>query len=1143
MSRTLSACAILLSVAALAAAQGPAAECRVVAIDGPIVEGEPFTVVARYSVPEGSVRINCELKSAQHVVLSAARREISGTGEMGLRLVAPSASDHRAIILALWLGEDWQNPLAPMVQTQALPVMTAAQAETMKQHADDAPQVLQSLGWEESEAGNVAVLRDDLPGLDAAVVDRYIAALTATGISVTPLAGDHLANPYVLDPERFDMLVLTHPQTFPAEALESIGAYTDGGGDLIAIGAPAFSRQVAKVDGEWMYREEYLARLAGVEPTTMIQSFDTLPDLRRGTNNTESETTAELGAGAGDTNSALHVKIGDLTGWDTHEMTVAEGAFGPGDTLTCFWAKGAERTTQLSMEWRERDGSRWIATIPLTAEWTHHALRPADFRFWQDSSSEGRGGAGDVLNPANAGTMAFGLAFTHTPVPGGEHEYWIDEIGSASNPFSDEIVFESAEVPVIGTVSPPYKIYENADAASLDASAGLPILGESVLPMPLTVLSSHVRPQGTGFGKQRKWRWVPLVQARGAGGEVTGTLATLMLNDAGGSIVSITAGDADYAAQEGVLETVVRLAERLIDGIFLYEGGSEFYAYFGEESVKLGAQVRNGGAQPTGRMTVEFVVNPDDRPFIESFRKRMPVSVAAGDEAVVSTVWESGLRPGREYTVTTTLKRDGQVIGELVHPLIVWKKPSKPQHVTARDGHFFVGDEPWFPHGVNYMPSSECGIEDNEYFEFWLDPQPYDPAVTERDLSRCAAMGFNMVSVFVYHRSIDSRNLLDLLMRCEKHGLRVNLSLRPGTPLAFEWPETGEIIQRYRLAEMDNIFVYDLAWEPVFGNYERRKVHDRAWEDWVVERYRSVANAETDWGVSIPRVDEVVTSPSDEQVATDGDWRAMSIAYRRFLDDLLSKAHLRAAQKIKSVDPNHLISFRMNTAGDPTVGASWIAYDFHGLAKSVDVMEPEGYGRIGDWDRIKPGWFTAAYSRYAAPGRPVMWAEFGRHVWDRNTMSQSPEQLAITAQFYRDFLNMVLRSGADGAVCWFYPGGYRVNELSDYGIINPDGTWREVTEVIHDFADRMTSPRDLPDTQKTFTVDRGADPSGIQGIWAEIGQDFMAAAEAGENPILIDETTDRTSADEPVIAVGNRPYNGANPPKYLNAEFNTLRRA
>ena len=97
--------------------------------------------------------------------------------------------------------------------------------------------------------------------------------------------------------------------------------------------------------------------------------------------------------------------------------------------------------------------------------------------------------------------------------------------------------------------------------------------------------------------------------------------------------------------------------------------------------------------------------------------------------------------------------------------------------------------------------------------------------------------------------------------------------------------------------------------------------------------------------------------------------------------------------------------------------------------------------------------------------------------------------------------------------------------------------------MIHDFADRMTSPRDLPDTQKTFTVDRGADPSGIQGIWAEIGQDFMAAAEAGENPILIDETTDRTSADEPVIAVGNRPYNGANPPKYLNAEFNTLRRA
>ena len=120
--------------------------------------------------------------------------------------------------------------------------------------------------------------------------------------------------------------------------------------------------------------------------------------------------------------------------------------------------------------------------------------------------------------------------------------------------------------------------------------------------------------------------------------------------------------------------------------------------------------------------------------------------------------------------------------------------------MTARDGDFYLGDEKWYPYGVNYMPSSECGIEDGAYFEYWLDPQPYDPVVTERDLQRIRQIGFNMVSVFVYYRSIESRNLLDLPRRCEKHGLKVNLSLRPGTPLDFQWPDIGEIITRYRLA-------------------------------------------------------------------------------------------------------------------------------------------------------------------------------------------------------------------------------------------------------------------------------------------------------------------------------------------------------
>ena len=48
------------------------------------------------------------------------------------------------------------------------------------------------------------------------------------------------------------------------------------------------------------------------------------------------------------------------------------------------------------------------------------------------------------------------------------------------------------------------------------------------------------------------------------------------------------------------------------------------------------------------------------------------------------------------------------------------------------------------------------------------------------------------------------------------------------------------------------------------------------------------------------------------------------------------------------------------------------------------------------------------------------------------------------------------------------------------------------------------------------------------------------AMERGEVPALCTTGTGTTSADMPLLAVGNVPMNGTNPPKYLDAEFNFL---
>jgi hypothetical protein len=504
------------------------------------------------------------------------------------------------------------------------------------------------------------------------------------------------------------------------------------------------------------------------------------------------------------------------------------------------------------------------------------------------------------------------------------------------------------------------------------------------------------------------------------------------------------------------------------------------------------------------------------------------------------TVWRPGRFERRECSVTAELRQGDRVVDVLRHPLLVWEPKAKPDFVTIRDGGFVLDGKPWFAHGTNYMPSTEIGIEDGEYFEFWLDPQPYDPVPIERDLQRVKAMGMNMVSVFCYYRSLKSRNLLDLMARCERLGLKVNLSLRPGTPLDFRWDEMRALIEEYRLAQNDAVFAYDLAWEPAFWGYDSRKRWDSAWEAWIVERYGSLENAERDWGCPAPRADGKVTGPSDEQVSQDGNWRVMVAAYRRLLDDLLDKHHARANALVKSIDPHHPTSFRMTIAGDPTCGPASVAYDFRGLARSVDIMEPEGYGRIGDWERVKAGAFTASYARAVAPGRPVMWAEFGNTAWDAAQVQPNPDALKTVGQLYQDFFKMCFLSDSNGSINWWYPGGFRFGENSDFGIINPDGSWRPPSRAINDWAERLTKPRPVREPTTWIEVDRDQHPDGIHGIYREIKDKYWAAYDAGEVPGLRTPGYGLTSVTAPPVAVGNTKYTAQNPHKFLNAAFDSL---
>ena len=107
------------------------------------------------------------------------------------------------------------------------------------------------------------------------------------------------------------------------------------------------------------------------------------------------------------------MKIGHLGGWETLTSPALERPFPASQTLTCFRAKGGPHTRQLSLEWREDNDSRWIATVDLTTEWKDYTLLPDRFKAWPVP------GPGEKRGPVPAGASSELLRWTRDVAHGG----------------------------------------------------------------------------------------------------------------------------------------------------------------------------------------------------------------------------------------------------------------------------------------------------------------------------------------------------------------------------------------------------------------------------------------------------------------------------------------------------------------------------------------------------------------------------------------------------------------------------------------------------------------------------------------------------------------------------------------------------
>ena len=964
-----------------------------------------------------------------------------------------------------------------------------------------------------AESQRAAVFTDPLPGHREAFSREIGALVSAAGYRVEFINATALTNRSALSAQEFGLLVLPGARCLPAEAVPAIENYLHEGGDLLALGLPAWEEALFDLNGHWVTRANVDAVIAAQKPEQILFDFakSDLGQWRRTSDNPANRARHEIVVS--DRGKALHVVIEKLTGWDTYVSPPLTNVFPAGQTLTCFRAKGGPHTKQLALEWTETDGSRWIAAVALTTEWKHYALRREAFKAWEPPPA--RRAKQDRLQPANVARFVVGLAHSHTPLVGAQNEYWFADLGTAASPFGETSLPDEIKLPHLEAFSPGYLFFPIATRTVIReasvAAAARP-QRETTPPGTAALLGLHPRSRGVGFNQDRPYRWEPLLVAHDAANDdYRGAIAALLVHVQppfrGGVWATFTPSDPAFYRQALVANCLRQTLLRMRRGVFLTEGGAEFFTTFPEQRFSVGARLVNFGRETATNLSVSLEFCQADKKNNLVVKQTTLALASGGDRAIAE---QAQLTGQEEQLVRVTLRAGKEVIDSLSHEIGVWRPKPTPEFIEARDGGLWLRGKPWKINGVNYMPSSGIGLANWQHFEHWVGRGAYDPEIIERDLCRMAAMNLNAVSVFIYHESLGVQHLLDFARRSEAHNMRINLSLRPGTPLDFRWSEMRELVEHYRLAQNDTVFAYDLAWEPRHEAQALTSDYAKLWPAWAQKRHVTVERAREAWGVGMENFQFAISdwqslpAPPMKWFTQDGPWRKLVADYRLFLDDLLREQYAEARRLVKSIDPHHAVSFRMQHAGDPTFNwDAFLPYDCYGLADAVDIWEPEAYGRIGDWERVKPGRFTADYARLCDLTKPVVWAEVGHSVWNNQAMSPAAEQLDFQVRYFRDFYRMMNDSGADGIFFWWYPGGYRLNERSDFGIINPDGTDRPVTKVIRDEGGRFLEAR-KPDNKPNFwiTVDRDRDARGLFGIYEAVKEDYWKAIADGKQPQL-----------------------------------------
>lgn len=810
-----------------------------------------------------------------------------------------------------------------------------------------------------------------------------------------------------------------------------------------------------------------------------------------------------------------------------------EQPFPAGTGLTIFEARGAGPIRHILVEWEDSDGKRWQRRIPLTSDWTRHVLTPEDFHptgwFRLTDNKES-------FNPAKARRFKIGLARHHE---GGSTATQTFEIGNIQTGRLSAGERAPRRGPSLaewfGAVSagrPCEGVTGMTAKRLLDPKA---VLAANQLPERFFACGRRAR--GLGLDGDSPGRWIPWVEFNAPAwprGQVVAaswldrrTTGTQPL----WSHIGFNPAPATRDLLRACLSPIVNMEAH---GLTLMRGGMKQAHYQPGQNLDFGALVLNRSGQPR-RVQWSASLAPEHGAG-KKIIIRQELDAPPGQPVSFTGQFPSGVKAG-DYRVRIELRAaDGQLIDVIDHLFSVTAlpEPLASREVSIRDGRFLRGGKPWRPVGIHYWLPFVDNAADMMVLHNWLDPALYDPDVVETDLTTIAKAGIPVV-VAPYWGLQQAACVRDFLARCERHGLKCQLFLRHADPMEHDLKQVAAMVNAAQLSRQPALYAFDLGWEPRLGLRPARAWLDPHWTRWVIDQYGSVASAARAWGFTPRQQGAIIEGPADAEINNDGPWRIMVAAYRRFADDRYGLGYGEVTRLLRRECPGVLITSRNGYGGNGSaVVDDHLPIDLIAGADHLDFISPEGYALASPWSGFELGKFVVAYARLAGRyKKPVGWMECGWNAWADGEL-----RLETQNAYARNMVRLLRESGSAMANIWWWPGGYRVDEDSDYGVSDESGRPRPVVKVLADaVAGELANPAPVTPPDHWLEIDRDLHPRGFSQIVQRQLKEFLELDHQGQRVGLRQAGDGCSTDDVPLVGVGNTQAEPRGPLKFVNAEF------